>query len=99
MRVTYETATQQENEMVEIAIKEAQAYTTSPEAKQDMEVRLIKLKSDFYRTPGPATSEREKQLCSPKNIVFLYIEAKLMSLGVVMEHMVEEFDKEKKGLS
>ena len=83
--------------MVDNAREEALAYIASKESKVDMETRLIRLKQEFYKVPGPATSEREKMLCSTQNIVFLYIEAKLLSAGQLIEHVIKSFDTENKG--
>ena len=42
-------------------------------------------------------SPKEKQLSSPQNIVFLYLDAKLLADGMLLENVIPEFDTEGRG--
>ena len=83
--------------MIENADAQAHVYLKSKESKDEMLVRLIRLKQEFYKPPGAATSARELELASPKNIVFLYIEAMLTHRGMLLENVIAGFDKDGKG--
>jgi hypothetical protein len=62
-----------------------------------MEMRFRKLKREFYAPPTPETAKREKILTSTRNIAFLYLEAKLLSEGLIISQVIPKFDKDKKG--
>lgn len=73
------------------------AYVEEPGNKLAIEMRFERLKREFFEPPGPENKEREKILTSHKNIVFLYLDAKLRHDGLDMTKVIFKFDKEKRG--
>jgi hypothetical protein len=43
------------------------------------------------------TADHEKRLTSPKNVVFLYLDAKLHAENTTLPKVIPKFDKGKKG--
>lgn len=64
--------------MVERSIAAAEEYIAAKDSEADMQIRYDKLRKEFYAPPTPETMEKEKQMTSPQNIVFLFLEAKLI---------------------
>ncbi|MGL1475033.1 hypothetical protein ACSTIT_23580, partial [Vibrio parahaemolyticus] len=54
------------------------AYVENPDNKLAIDLKFQQLKREFFANPSPETRERERVLSSYKNILFLYIEAKLL---------------------
>jgi hypothetical protein len=72
-------------------------YIENPDNKLAMELKFQQLKREFHANPSPETKERERVLSSYKNILFLYIEAKLTLEKRNIQDLVPEFDIGEKG--
>ena len=83
--------------MVDRARLAAIEYLNSKESREYLKVSLIRLKQEFFKDPTSPNTIREKQLANLKNIAFLYIDAKLMERGELLEDVIPNFDTDKKG--
>jgi multidrug efflux pump subunit AcrA (membrane-fusion protein) len=72
-------------------------YIENPDNKLAIEMKLQVLKKEFFANPSPETRERERILSSYRNIMFLYIDAKLRADGVEMSDLIPRFDIGGKG--
>jgi len=84
-------------EIIDRAKRKITAYCEDPSNVLAIEMRYERLKREFFAPPSPETAEREKILTSHKNIVFLYLDAKLRSDGLDMAKVIFKFDKQKRG--
>ena len=84
-------------DLIASARRRVESYVSDPSNEMAIEMRLEKLKREFLAPPTPETAERERILTSHKNIVFLYLDAKLRKDGLDMAKVVFKFDKEKRG--
>jgi hypothetical protein len=72
-------------------------YIENPDNKLALELRFQQLKREFFANPTPETKEREKILSSYKNILFLYIEAKLLLENKDIHDIIPAYDNGSKG--
>ncbi len=73
------------------------AYISNPENELAIEMKFNKLKREFFAPPSRENREREKALTSHKNIVFLFLEAKLRFDNLTMEKVLFKWDEKKRG--
>ncbi len=73
------------------------SYIENPNNKLTIDMRFERLKREFYQPPTPETVEREKMLTDPKNIAFLYVDAKLRATNTVIADLIPSFDRRGKG--
>lgn len=83
--------------MLDAAKRRVTAYLANPENDLAVLLRFEKLKREFFAPPSSDTREHEAIITSHKNIVFLFLDAKLRKEGLEMEKVVLRFDREKKG--
>lgn len=62
-----------------------------------IQMKFDRLKKDFFAAPTPELQERERILTSPKNFVFLYLDAKLRMENLELQKVIPKFDKDGKG--
>jgi hypothetical protein len=86
-----------ENEMIETAAVRAQEYYEQEDHALEMELRMLKLKKAFFEPPSVDNAEREKIISNPKNIVFLYLEAKMAESKMELKEVIPKFDLNNKG--
>lgn len=82
---------------VEEARVRVEGYLADKESQLAIQMKFEKLKREFYAAPTPEWEAREKILTSPKNIVFLYLERKMVNDGVTLENIVAKFGGVEKG--
>jgi len=86
-----------EETMIEGAIERAKEYFASKENKIDIKIRFDRLKKAFFAPPSVDNRDREKIITSVKNIVFLFLEAKMTSAGMKLKDLIPQFDLDGKG--
>jgi hypothetical protein len=86
-----------EDEMIATAGTRAQEYHAQEEHALEMELRTVKLKKAFFEPPSVDNAEREKIISNPKNIVFLYLEAKMAESKMQLKEVIPKFDLNNKG--
>ena len=86
-----------EAECVHNAIQAATEYYQNIENEKDMINRVELLTVAFYDPPSVDNVAKEKQMTSPKNIIFLYIAARLEEQGATLSDVVFTCDKDGKG--
>lgn len=85
------------NELILRAKERITIYIENPENKLAIDMKFNQLKREFFANPSPETKERERILTSYKNILFLYIDAKLMQEKLELKELIPQFDIEHKG--
>ena len=60
-------------------------------------MKFEKLKKEFFAPPSVENRERELILTNPKNIVFLFLEAKLEEQNIKLKDIIRHFDTESRG--
>jgi hypothetical protein len=73
------------------------SYIENKENALAIEMKFELLKREFFQPPTPENAAREKLLSSLKNIVFLYVQAKLRADMIKMADLMPRYDKGKKG--
>ena len=73
------------------------AYIENKDNKLAIDLRFEQLKREFFQPPTPENKAREEALSSLKNIVFLYLQAKLRADLIKLSDILPRFDKNKKG--
>lgn len=73
------------------------AYIENKDNKLAIEMKFEQLKREFFQPPTPENVERERVLSFLKNIVFLYLQAKLRADLIKLSDLLPKFDKGKKG--
>ena len=86
-----------ENEMIEAAAVRAQEYYDQEDHALEMELRMLKLKKAFFEPPSVDNADREKIISDPKNLVFLYLEAKMTESRMELKEVIPKFDLNNKG--
>lgn len=84
-------------DFIDNAAKRIRAYVTDPQNERAVEMRFEKLTREFFMPPAKENMDREKILANAKNLVFLYLDAKVRKDNLKMEAVVYKFDKDKKG--
>jgi len=56
-----------------------------------------RIKREFYRPPTPRSAHREAKLKSLSSIVLIKMEAVLFQKGIVMAHLVQQYDEDSSG--
>ena len=87
---------EKEDEMVSAAIQSATDYFFDKANEVEIQVRFERLKKEFFSSPLD-NKEREKIITSVKNIVFLYLEAKMIEKGMKLKQIIPQFDLDGKG--
>lgn len=87
---------EKEDEMVAASIQSATEYFFDKTNAIEIQVRFERLKKEFYASPLD-NKEREKVITSVKNIVFLYLEAKMIERGMKLKQIIPQFDLDGKG--
>jgi len=83
--------------MVEEARVRVEGYLAEKDSQLAIKMKWDKLKREFFAAPTPEWEAREKILTSPKNIVFLYLERKMINDGISLENIVAKFGGVEKG--
>lgn len=84
--------------MQEQAKLRVETYLKAKDSKLAIQMKFDKLKRDFYAPPvGEEYEIREKILSSPKNIVFLYLQQKMIKDEITLENIVAKFGGLEKG--
>lgn len=83
--------------MLDTAKKRLNEYFQQKENKIAITMRFEKLKREFYAPPSKDNIDREKVLTNPKNIVFLYLDAKLQEYQLKMKDIISKFDVDSRG--
>lgn len=86
-----------EKEFILKAKERMAAYIENKENESALDMKFEALKRDFYAFPSPETKERERMHSSYRNILFLYIEAKIRYEGYSLEKLIADYDHLKKG--
>ena len=73
------------------------AYIENKDNTLAIDMKFEQLKREFFQPPTPENTEREAVLSSLKNIVFLYLQAKLRADLINLSDLVRKFDKGGKG--
>jgi hypothetical protein len=73
------------------------AYVENKENTLAIDMKFDQLKREFFQPPTPENMQREAVLSSVKNIVFLYLQAKLRADLINLPDLVHKFDKGHKG--
>ena len=84
-------------EYVDKAKRRIDAYIADPENEMALEMKHRKLKREFFAPPSRENAIREKILTNHKNIVFLYLDAKVRNDNLSMEKVLYSWDKDKRG--
>ncbi len=84
-------------EYIDKAKRRIDAYCADEYNKMAIEMKFEKLKREFFAPPCRENQDREVILTSHKNIVFLYLDAKLRNDDLTMEKVLFKWDKEKRG--
>jgi hypothetical protein len=84
-------------DFVDKAEGRVKAYVTDPQNERAIEMRFEKLKREFFMPPAKENMDRENILNNAKNLVFLFLDAKLRKDNLKMEAVLFKFDKDKKG--
>ena len=84
-------------DFAEKARKRIDAYCADEYNEMAIEMKFEKIKREFYAPPSRDNRFREEILTNHKNIVFLFLDAKLRKDGLTMTKVLYKFDKEKKG--
>jgi hypothetical protein len=88
-------------EKTEVMLQKAKnriaAYIQNKDNTLAIDMKFEQLKREFFQPPTPENMEREAVLSSLKNIVFLYLQAKLRADLINLSDLVKKFDKGKKG--
>jgi len=85
------------SEFIDKAKLRIDAYVQNPENEMAIEMKFRKLKREFYAPPSRENRDRETVLTNHKNIVFLYLDAKLRNDNLTMEKVLYKWDKDKRG--
>jgi hypothetical protein len=85
------------NEMILKAKERVTNYIENPENKLSIDMKFRQLKKEFFANPAPETKERERILSSYKNVLFLYLDAKLTAEKLDLKELIPTFDEGKKG--
>lgn len=88
---------QQEEEMEKNARQRAVEYFLDKENKVEVKVRYDRLRRAFYEPPSVDNRDREKIIASVKNIVFLFLEAKMIENKLKLADVIPKFDLDGKG--
>lgn len=83
--------------MLQKAYNRITAYIENKENKLAIDMKFEQLKREFFQPPTPENMERERVLSSVKNIVFLFLQAKLRADLISLPDLVRKFDKGHKG--
>jgi hypothetical protein len=86
-----------EIEIIEQDRLRAQEYLESEDSNLVMLMRFRKLKKDFFAPPAPENKAREDVITNPRNITFLYMEARLKKEDKTLRQIMPLFDSGKKG--
>ena len=89
--------TTKESQMIEAAAVRAAEYYVQEDHELEMELRMLKLKKAFFEPPSVDNAEREKIISNPKNIVFLFLEAKMAENEMELKEVIPKFDLNNKG--
>lgn len=73
------------------------SYIDNPENKLALELKMQQLKREFHANPTPETKEKERILSSYRNILFLYLDAKLTLENRHIMELLPDFDRGQKG--
>ena len=84
-------------DMLQKAKNKITAYIENPDNKLAIDMKFEALKREFFQPPTPENMEREKILSSLKNIVFLYLQAKLRADLIELSDILAKFDRGHKG--
>jgi hypothetical protein len=82
--------------MIASSIERATEYFLDKVNATEVQIRFERLKKEFYSSPLD-NKEREKHITSIKNIVFLYLEHKMIDRGMKLKQIIPQFDKDGKG--
>jgi hypothetical protein len=82
---------------IEKAKKRISAYIDDKYNERAIEMKFEKLKREFFAPPSRDNAAREVILTNHKNIVFLYLDAKLRNDDITMAKVLYKWDKEKRG--
>eukprot|EP00981_Chlorochromonas_danica_P014826 scaffold8997_cov171-Ochromonas_danica.AAC.1 len=91
---------QWEHNEKDLLLKAKERVTVYLENKENLpafEMKFQSVKRDFFAYPTPETKERERTLASYRNILFLYIEARIKYDGLTVDKIIEDYDHLKKG--
>lgn len=72
-------------------------YIENPDNKLAIDMKVEALKREFFANPTPESKAREKVLSSFRNIMFLYIDAKLKADDIKIADLIPRFDVKGKG--
>lgn len=84
-------------ELIETARLGMLNFIASPENKVAMQMKVEKLKREFYAPPSVDNKDREAIIANPKNVVFLYLENTLKQRKINLSRVVKKFDVGHKG--
>ena len=79
------------------ARERAVEYFLDKENKDEIRVRYERLRRAFFAPPSVENKEREKIISSIKNIVFLFLEAKMKENKLKLVDVIPKFDLSGKG--
>ena len=72
-------------------------YFLDKENKDEIKVRYERLRKAFFEPPSVDNRDREKIITSVKNIVFLFLEAKMIENKLKLKDVIPKFDLTGKG--
>ena len=87
----------QREEYITKAKMRIDAYIKDDYNKLAIEMKFEKLKREFFAPPSRENRAREIVLTSHKNIVFLFLDAKLRNDNLTMEKVLYKWDEHKRG--
>ncbi len=73
------------------------AYIADEYNQLAIQMKFEKLKREFFAPPSRENAAREIILTSHKNIVFLFLDAKLRNDNLTMQKVLYKWDKDKRG--
>jgi hypothetical protein len=79
------------------ARERAAEYFLDKENVDDVKVRFERLRKAFYEPPSVDNRDREQIIASVKNIVFLFLEAKMIQNKLKLKDVIPKFDLDGKG--
>lgn len=71
-------------------------YLADKDNEMAIQIKFERLREQFFEPPSRDNVQREKRITSIKNIVFLYLEAKLEENDLTIKEVMAKFDTDKK---
>ncbi len=72
-------------------------YIEDPDNERAIEMKYERIKREFFMPPAKENMDRERIFANPKNVVFLYLDAKVRKDNLKMDGVIYKFDEQKKG--